>query len=89
MPRDRIAGVTHVGTRAHEKLLSAMFELMRGDHANAAPAELASLARDRDLNLWRASGVFLEGWATAAAGAIGSRRENCAAAQSSSANRTC
>ena len=75
--RERIAGVTHVGTRAHEKLLTAMFELMRGDHANAAPAatELASLARDRDLNLWRAFGMFLEGRATATTDAIGSRLE--------------
>ena len=41
---------------------------MRGDHARAAPNafELARLAREHDLPMWRAFGVFLEGWATAA-----------------------
>ena len=40
-----------------------MFELMRGDHARAAPnaVELARLAREHDLAMWRAFGVFLEG----------------------------
>jgi predicted ATPase len=46
---------------------------MRGDHARAAPnaSELARLAREHDLPMWRAFGVFLEGWATAASGAVG------------------
>ena len=40
-----------------------MFELMRGDHARAAPNafELARLAREHDLPMWRAFGVFLRG----------------------------
>jgi len=69
----RAAGLNHVGTLAFGKMYAALFELMRGDHARAAPnaSELARLARDHDLNLWRAFGVFLEGWANAAGGAIG------------------
>ena len=51
-----------------EDMHAAMFELMRGDRARAAPNafELARLAREHDLPMWRAFGVFLEGWATAA-----------------------
>jgi hypothetical protein len=49
----------------------AMFELMRGDHPRAAQNafELARLAREHDLNLWRAFGVFLQGWAASQSGA--------------------
>ena len=49
----RIAGLTHVGTLAVGRVLAAMFELMRGDHARAAPNafELARLAREHDLPL--------------------------------------
>ena len=52
---------------------AAFFELMRGDHARAAPNafELARLAREHDLTLYRAFGMFLEGWASAASGAVG------------------
>ena len=48
-----------------------MFDLMRGDHARVAPNvfELARLAREYDLHLQGAFGVFLEGWASAASGA--------------------
>ena len=69
----RIADLNHVGTLAFGKMHAAMFELMRGDHARAAPNafELARLAREHDLPLFRAFGVFLEGWATAASGAVG------------------
>ena len=67
----RIAGVTHIGTRAYGKMHAALFELMRGDRARAAANafELARLAREYDLNLWRAWGVFLQGWANVASGA--------------------
>ena len=63
---------THVGTLAFGRMHAAMLELMRGDHAHAAPNafELARLAREHDLTLFRACGVFLEGWVTAASGAI-------------------
>ena len=48
-----------------------MFELMRGDLSRAAPnaVELARLAREHDLPMWGALGVFLEGVATAESGA--------------------
>ena len=32
--------------------------------------ELARLAREHDLNLWRAFGVFLQGWAASQSGAL-------------------
>ena len=38
--------------------------------------ELARLAHEHDLPLWRAFGVFLEGWATAASGAPGGGLED-------------
>jgi predicted ATPase len=74
----RIVGISHVGTLAFGRRLAAMFELMRGDHARAAlnAFELAHLAREHELNMFRAFGVFLEGWATAASGAIGSGLED-------------
>ncbi len=42
----RVAGLTHVGTLASGRMHAAMFELMRGDDARAAPNtfELARLA---------------------------------------------
>ena len=74
----RIAGLTHVGTLAYGRMHAAIFELMRGDHARAAPNafELARLAREHDLHMFRAFGVFLEGWATAASGAPGGGLED-------------
>jgi predicted ATPase len=71
----RIAGLTHIGTQpytqAFGKAAAALFQLMRGDRTRAAPSaeELARLTREHDLPLWRAWGVFLEGWATAEGGA--------------------
>ena len=43
---------------------------MRGDHALAAPnaSELARLAREHELTMYGAFGVFLDGWAAAASG---------------------
>ena len=72
--KTRVAGLTHVGTLASGKLYAAMFELMRGDHLRATPNafELVRLAREQELPLFRAFGVFLEGFATAPAGATGS-----------------
>jgi predicted ATPase len=65
--QERIASVSHIVTRAHEKLLMAMFELMRGDLSRAAAKaiELAQLSREHDLTMYRPFGMFLEGWATA------------------------
>ena len=74
----RIAGLAHVGTRAYGRMHAAMFELMRGDLSRAAPnaVELARLAREHDLPMWRAFGVFLEGLATAEGGAPGGGLED-------------
>jgi predicted ATPase len=70
--QERIADVSHIGTVAYGKMHAAMFELMRDNHARAAPNvfELVRLTREHDLNLWRAWGVFLGGWAAAKGGAL-------------------
>ena len=74
----RIADLTHVGTLAPGRLLAAMFELMRGHNTRGATNafEVARLAREHDLAMFRAYGVFLQGWATAARGAPGSGLED-------------
>ena len=60
----RIASIEHITTIAFGRLHAALFELMRGDYLRTAPNvfELARLAREHDLPLFRANGVFLEGW---------------------------
>jgi class 3 adenylate cyclase/predicted ATPase len=67
----RIAGFTHVGTRAFGTMHSALFEMMRRDLSRASPnvTELARLAREHDLPAWRVFGLFFEGWAKAESGA--------------------
>jgi len=57
----RAAGLNHVGTLAFGKLYAALFELMRGDHARAAPNafELARLTREQELTMFRAFSAFL------------------------------
>ena len=74
----RMAGVTHVTTLAFARMHTALFELMRGDHARAAPnaVELARLAGEHELPMLRAFAVFLKGWPTAASGAIGNGLED-------------
>jgi predicted ATPase len=74
----RMAGLTHVGTLASGKLYAAIFELMRGDYRRAAPNafELARLAREHELPMFRAFGVFLEGSARAESGTLGSGLED-------------
>jgi class 3 adenylate cyclase/predicted ATPase len=69
----RSASLTHINTRAYGILHSAMFGLMRGDHPQAAFSadELARLAGEHDLPLWRAWGVFLQGVAKIQSGADG------------------
>jgi predicted ATPase len=69
----RSAVLTHVGTRAFMKSQATMFELMRGDLSRAAlnAIELARLAREHDLPMWRANAVFLEGLASAQSGSAG------------------
>jgi predicted ATPase len=69
----RITSLTHSGTRAYGKCHLAMFALMHGDLSRAAQnaVELARLTREHDLRLWRAFGVFLEGFATAQSSSAG------------------
>ena len=73
----RMANLTHVGTLANGRVYAALFGLLRGDRARVVPntRELVRLAQEYDLNLWRAFGVFLEGWSSAASGASGSGLE--------------
>ena len=68
---ERLAGVTHIGTRAYGKMFAAMFEVMRGNFSRAAPhaVEVVRLAREHDLQLWLAFGLVLEGSASAQSGA--------------------
>jgi predicted ATPase len=73
-----MACVSHIGSRSWGTTAAALFELMRGDHPRAVQNafELARLAREHELPMWRAFGVFLEGWATAESGAIGGGLED-------------
>jgi hypothetical protein len=67
----RIAGTSHVGTHGMGKTHAALFELMRGHRARAAlhALELADIVRGRDLPMFHAFSVFLEGWAASQSGA--------------------
>jgi predicted ATPase len=69
----RIAGLSHIGTHANGNMHAALFELMRGglSHAALSAAELARMAREHDLPMWRAFGFFLVGVATAEGGRPG------------------
>jgi len=64
---ERLAGVTHVGSLAFARHHAAMFELMRCDRARVEQnaIELARLAREHDLTMFRAFAVFLQGWVNA------------------------
>ncbi len=74
----RMADLTHVNTLAFGRMHAALFELMRRHPARAAPNafELAQLAREHELSMmYGAFGAFLQGWATAASGAVGGLEE--------------
>ena len=60
----RLADIGHVATLAYAALMAAMFELMRRNSARAEPhaRTLARLARENDMEQWKAFGVFSEGW---------------------------
>ena len=62
----RIAGLSHIGTHANGNMHAALFELMRGSLSHAAlnAAELARIAREHDLPMWKAFGLVLKGVAT-------------------------
>ena len=66
----RINDVMDVNTHAYGKMHACMFQLMRGDHARATldAFEITQLAHEHDMDLWRAFGLFLEGWATSQSG---------------------
>ena len=70
----RLAAIAHAGTLAFGRQHSALFELMRRDRVRAAQhaSELARLAREHDLTMFRAFAAFFEGWAAAADGSPGS-----------------
>ena len=74
----RLAGLTHVGMLAFGKMHSALFDLMRGDHARATPKtfELARLAREHELAMYDAFGAFLHGWTTSKSGTLAAGLEN-------------
>ena len=63
---------------AFGKMHSALFDLMRGDHARATPKtfELANLAREHELAMYDAFGAFLHGWTTTKSGALAAGLEN-------------
>ena len=69
----RSAEFTHAVVLAFARMHSAVFDLMRRDHARAGPRafELAQLAREHELTMYGAFGAFLEGWASAAGDAPG------------------
>src|SRR3984885_12559980 len=74
----RMACVTHIGSRCWGTMLSGLFDMMRGDHTRAAPMafELARLAREHELTMYRAVGAFLRGWVTDAGHAPGDGLED-------------
>ena len=69
----RIIGLTHARALSFARLHTALFELMRGDHSRVAHSavELARLAREHELTMYRSFGVFLEGWTKAGDGTPG------------------
>jgi class 3 adenylate cyclase/tetratricopeptide (TPR) repeat protein len=69
----RIASLGHIGSRATERALMAVFELMRGDHQRAQTntSDLVRIVREHNLPVLHAYGAFLEGWAVAYSGALG------------------
>jgi class 3 adenylate cyclase/predicted ATPase len=67
----RIEEISHAGSLAFARLQTALFELMRGDPARAAPSvsELGRLAREHKLSFHGSAAIFLEGWVTERGGA--------------------
>ena len=67
----RLAAITHAGSLAFGRQHLTLFELMRRDRGRGAEHafELARLAREHDLTMFRAFAAFFEGWAKAADGA--------------------
>jgi predicted ATPase len=70
--RERVAGLTHANTLALGAVHAVVFELMRRDRSRVRTdvLNLVRIVREHDLRLFRAFGVFFEGWAMADAGAL-------------------
>ena len=70
--RERVAGLTHANTLALGAVHAVVFELMRRDRSRVRTdvSNLVRIVREHDLRLFRAFGVFFEGWAMADAGAL-------------------
>jgi tetratricopeptide (TPR) repeat protein len=70
--RGRTAGLTHANTLALGTMHAAAFELMRGDRPRirTSALELARIAREHDLRLFRAFDDFFGGWMAADDGAL-------------------
>src|SRR5271165_1896196 len=70
--RERTAGLTHANTLALGTMHATAFELMRGDRPRirTSALELARIAREHDLRLYRAFDEFLGGWMAADGGAL-------------------
>jgi predicted ATPase len=69
----RTAGVAHIATKVFAAQHAAWLGLARRDAALVAAnaAELARLAEEHDLGLWRVFGEFLQGWLAAQMGDVG------------------
>ena len=67
----RTTQIIHAGTICFANMHAGYLEMMRGDPIQTDPFAnaLARLARDHDLKMWTAFGVFLEGWTAWKAGA--------------------
>ncbi len=70
--RERTAGLTHANTLALGTMHATAFELMRGDRPRirTSALELARIAREHDLRLFRAFDEFLGGWMAVDGGAL-------------------
>ena len=70
--RERTAGLTHANTLALGTMHATAFELMRGDRPRirTSALELARIAREHDLRLFRAFDEFFGGWMAADDGAL-------------------
>ena len=66
----RLSEINHVATLAYASMVAMMFELMRRDGTRAEPhaRALAGLAREHEMEQWKAFGIFTEGWLAAGQG---------------------
>ena len=85
----RIAGLPHVQTRAYGKSQGDVrIDARRPLARRGERRRTRTTAREHDLPLWRAFGVFLQGLARAESGAPGADSRTCVAASNCCASRT-